>query len=78
MNLILLKVKNFVRDNDKSVLVVTQDINFALKISDYIAFLKSGTLSIFFSPDELSYSQDREIKNFIKSFEQISNAAPQS
>ena len=78
MNLILLKIKNFVRDNDKSVLVVTQDINFALKISDYIAFLKSGTLSKFFSPDELSYSQDREIKNFINSFEQISDAAPQS
>ena len=78
MNLILLKIKNFVRDNDKSVLVVTQDINFALKISDYIAFLKSGTLSNFFSPDELSYLQDREIKNFINSFEQISNAAPQS
>ena len=78
MNLILLKIKNFVRDNDKSVLVVTQDINFALKTSDYIAFLKSGTLSKFFSPDELSYSQDREIKNFINSFIQISNAAPQS
>ena len=78
MNLILLKIKNFVRDNDKSVLIVTQDINFALKSSDYIAFLKSGTLSKFFTIDELFNSQDIEIKKFINSFEQISNAAPQS
>ena len=78
MNVILLKIKNFVRDNDKSVLIVTQDINFALKSSDYIAFLKSGTLSKFFTIDELFNSQDIEIKKFINSFEQISNAAPQS
>ena len=75
MNLILLKIKNFVRDNDKSVLIVTQDINFAIKSSDYIAFLKSGILSKFFAPDELSNSQDSEIKNFVNSFEQISNAS---
>jgi len=75
MNLILLKIKNFVRDDDKSVLIVTQDINFAINSSGYIAYLKSGTLSKFFTPDELSNSQDSEIKKFINSFEQISNAS---
>ncbi len=53
MNLILLKIKNFVRDNDKSVLIVTQDINFALKSSDQIAYLSEGRLTQFFNPDEL-------------------------
>jgi ABC-type glutathione transport system ATPase component len=75
MNLILLKMKNFVRDNDKSVLTVTQDINFALKSSHHIAFLSDGTLTNFYDHDKLSSSQNPEIKNFINSFEQISNGS---
>jgi len=75
MNLILLKMKNFVRDNDKSVLTVTQDINFALKSSHHIAFLSDGTLTNFYDHDKFSSSQNPEIKNFINSFEQISNGS---
>lgn len=75
MNLILLKMKNFVRDNDKSVLIVTQDINFALKSSDYIAYLSEGILTKFFSPDELLNSPDDKVRNFINSFKEISNAS---
>jgi ABC-type glutathione transport system ATPase component len=73
MNLILLKMKNFVRDNDKSVLIVTQDINFALKSSDYIAHLSNGNLSEFFTPDKLINSPEDKVKNFIDSFKEISN-----
>lgn len=73
MNLILLKMKNFVRDNDKSVLVVTQDINFAVKSSDFIAYLSDGNLSKFFSPDELLNSPDDKVKNLIDSFKEINN-----
>jgi ABC-type multidrug transport system ATPase subunit len=75
MNLILLRIKNFVRDNDKSVLIVTQDINFALKSSDYIAYLSEGSLTKFFSPDELLNFPDNKVKNFINSFEEMSNAS---
>ena len=75
MNLILLKVKNFVRDNDKSVLIVTQDINFALKSSDYIAYLSEGSLTQFFTPDELLNSPDDKVRNFINSFKEMSNAS---
>jgi len=75
MNLILLKMKNFVRDNNKSVLIVTQDINFALKSSDYIAYLSEGRLTQFFTPDELIISPDDNLKNFIHSFNEISNAS---
>ena len=34
-----------------SALLITQDINFALKISDEMAFLDSGSLSAFTPPD---------------------------
>jgi ABC-type glutathione transport system ATPase component len=75
MNLILLKIKNFVRDKDKSVLIVTQDINFALKSSDHIAYLSGGNLTRFYNPDELLNSTDDKMKNFIHSFKEISNAS---
>ncbi|MBE0572659.1 MAG: ABC transporter ATP-binding protein [Ignavibacteriaceae bacterium] len=74
-NLILLKMKNFVRDNDKSVLIVTQDINFALKSSDYIAYLSDGRLTKFFTPNELLISPDEKVNNFINSFKEMSNAS---
>ena len=73
MNLILLKMKNFVRDNDKSVLIVTQDINFALKSSDQIAYLSDGRLTQFFTPNELLNSPDDKVRNFINSFKELSN-----
>jgi len=75
MNLILLKLKNFVRDNNKSVLIVTQDINFAIKISDHISFLSGGRLTDFHTPGELETSSDHELKEFIDSFEEIRNVS---
>ena len=74
MNLILLKIKNFVRDNDKSVLIVTQDINFAIKSSDYIAYLTDGRLTPFICTKEFLSPTDEKVKNFIDSFKEISNA----
>lgn len=73
MNLILLKMNNYVRDNNKSVLIVTQDINFAIQSSDYIAYLSDGTLSQLFTPDKLLSSSDNKLKNLIDSFKEISN-----
>lgn len=75
MNLILLKIKNFVRDNDKAVLIVTQDINFAVKSSDYVAYLAERSLTKFFAPNELLESHDTIVKKFINSFKEISNAS---
>ena len=73
MNLILLKIKNFVRDNNKSVLIVTQDINFAYKSSDYIAYLSNGSLTQFLTANELLNSPDDKVKNFIDSFKEMDN-----
>ena len=74
-NLILLKLKEFVHKNDKSVLLVTQDINFAKNSSDYIAYLSNGTLSSFLKSDDFMKStSDDEMKKFIQSFKEINNA----
>jgi ABC-type glutathione transport system ATPase component len=73
MNLILLKIKNFIRDNDKSVLIVTQDINFAIKSSDFVAYLSDGKLTKFYTQNEFMTSPDDKLKNFIQSFKEISN-----
>jgi ABC-type glutathione transport system ATPase component len=75
MNLALLKLKNFVRDNDKSVLIVTQDINFAIKSSDQIAYLSHGKLSQFFTSDKLINSADDKLRNFIDSFKELNNVS---
>ena len=75
MNLILLKIKNFVRDKDKSVLIVTQDINFALKTSDYLAYLSDGTLTKFYNPDEYDVSQDEKMKKLFTSLKAISDGS---
>ena len=73
MNLILLKIKNYVRDNDKSVLVVSQDINFAIKSSDYLAYLTDGRLSQFITSNKFLSSTDDKMKQFINSFKEIGN-----
>lgn len=75
-NLILLKLKEFIKEKDKAVLIVTQDINFAIKSSDYIAYLSKGSLTKFSTPQNfLKLKVDNEIKNFIQSYEEINNAS---
>ena len=75
-NLILLKLKEFIKEKDKSVLIVTQDINFALKSSDYIAYLSNGSLTNFLTPSDFILTEsDAEMKNFIQSYKEIENAS---
>jgi ABC-type dipeptide/oligopeptide/nickel transport system ATPase component len=51
-NLFLFKLKDFVSENNHSVLLVTQDIDFARKISNKIAWLSNGNLSEFKSVED--------------------------
>lgn len=75
-NLILLKLKEFVKENDKSVLIVTQDINFAKNSSDFIAYLSNEALSSFLKTDDfMKFTSDDDLKTFIKSFNEIENAS---
>jgi ABC-type glutathione transport system ATPase component len=75
-NLILIKLKELVKEKNKSVLIVTQDINFALKCSDFVSYLSNRTLTNFLrSEDFMKFNGDNEMKNFIKSFNEIENAS---
>ena len=52
VNLLLYKLKSFVQSDNKTILMVTQDILFAEKISSQIALLENGRLSEFSAPEE--------------------------
>ncbi len=71
-NLFLLKLKEFVKNNSSSILLVTQDLTFAQKISDYIALLTNGRLTPFLPPDEFFKSQkNSRLNNLINSYLQL-------
>ena len=73
-NLILIKLKELVEDTNRSVLIVTQDINFAINSSDYVSYLSNGKLNEFVTPDKFLKSKDDEaLKIFIHSFNEIKN-----
>ena len=73
-NLILIKLKEYVKETNKSVLMVSQDINFAINSSDYVGYLSKGTLKKFLTPDEFLKSKgDESLSNFIHSFNEIKN-----
>lgn len=55
-NLFLLKIREFVSSGKNSVLLVTQDVVFARKVSDKIAFLSDNRMSEFLNADRFSGS----------------------
>ena len=72
LNLLLIKLKHFTKEEKKTVLLVTQDIKFAEKISDEIAFLSNGTLSAFKLKYEFFKQTDGEVlQSLLKSFSEI-------
>jgi ABC-type glutathione transport system ATPase component len=71
VNLILLKLKKFVMNEENSVIIVTQDINFAEKVSDHIAFISDGTISQFFPANEFINSVESEHNQFINSYREL-------
>ncbi len=51
INLLLHRLKKYVRQENKIVLLITQDVPFAKVISDYISLMKEGSLSQFTTPE---------------------------
>lgn len=71
-NLFLLKLKEFVKNNSSSVLLVTQDLSFANMISNKIALITNGKLTQFLPPDEFFKSQENILAdNLINSYLQL-------
>ena len=72
-SLILLKLKEFVSINKNSVLLVTQDLLFAKRVSDRVAFLKDGSLTNFLPVSEFFNNEANEnLDSFLNSFTEIS------
>ncbi len=71
-NLFLLKLKEFTNQNKNSVLLITQDISFANKVSDKIAYLADGHLSKFYEVEEfLNKKDDPLLVGFLNANRQI-------
>ena len=69
-NLFLLKLKEFVKKGYNSVLIISQDLLFAEKVSDKIAFLSGGRLSEFLSQkDFFELNKSKELEEFLKIYE---------
>ncbi len=72
LNLLLFKLEQFTKEEKKTVLLVTQDIKFAEKVSDEIAFLSNGTISSFKKKDFFFKQTDGEaLESFIDSFSEL-------
>jgi ABC-type dipeptide/oligopeptide/nickel transport system ATPase component len=72
-SLVLLKLKEFVSLNSNSVLLITQDMLFAKRISDRIAFLKNGRLTDFLSvPEFFNNAINENLESFLNSYNEIS------
>jgi len=59
-------------NGENSVIIVTQDINFAEKASDHIAFISDKTISQFFPANEFINSVESEHNQFINSYRELS------
>ena len=73
-NLLMHSLRQFAESGNRFVLLVTQDIVFAKKVSDYISVLANRKLSPFIKSDEISnYDSNSEIINFINRYNEIAN-----
>lgn len=71
MNLMKIKLKNFI-EAGSSVLVVTQDINFAKEISDKISFMYDNKLSEFVEPEDFfKDAYQKPYNKFLQSFNEF-------
>jgi ABC-type glutathione transport system ATPase component len=71
-NLILLKLKDYVKENNHSVLMVTQDVEFAKSAGDTIAFLSDSKLSPFYPVEKFFETIPAPgMVNFISAYKQL-------
>lgn len=71
-NIFLLKLKEYVKNNSSAIILVTQDLTFANKISDKIALLKDGKLTDFLQPKNFYIAHENvHSDNLISSYLQL-------
>lgn len=72
ISLVLNSIKEFAKQKQNSVLIVTQNICFAESVSDKIAFLGNGKLTEFISTNDFMSSNDHQLVNFLNAYKELS------
>jgi len=71
-NLFLLKLKEYVSAPERSVLLICQDLTFAEKISDKMAYLFNGTLTPFTIPAKFFTTEwSKDFNKFLNSYSEL-------
>lgn len=67
------EVLNLIREiasENRTMLIVTHEIEFALKISDRIIFMKDGKIEYSGTPTEIMFSENESLNKFLKTFKE--------
>ena len=70
-NLFLLKMKEFISQSDHSILMITQDIDFALKAGGKISLLKDKSLSEFVPAESLLNQDSLNKDNLLSAYREL-------
>lgn len=66
----VLKVIRELRDSERTMIIVTHEMDFARKVSDKILFMSDGIAAAYGTPDELFAANDNErLSAFLNAFE---------
>jgi ABC-type glutathione transport system ATPase component len=71
-NLLLIKLKEYIKQKNNSVFLITQDLLFAERISSSISIIDNFTMSEFLPADEFFRSADNEIIRFYSAIKEES------
>lgn len=62
----VLKVIKSLKDENRTMIIVTHEMNFARNVSDKVAFMSEGVMEAFGTPDEIfGDNADEKIKSFL-------------
>lgn len=62
----VLKVIKSLKDENRTMIIVTHEMNFARNVSDKVAFMSAGVMEAFGTPDEIfGDNADEKIKSFL-------------
>lgn len=65
----VLKVIKALRDEGRTMIIVTHEMEFARNVSDKIAFMSDGVIAEYGTPDELFGGGSDKLKNFLSGFD---------
>ncbi|WBW95506.1 amino acid ABC transporter ATP-binding protein [Oceanirhabdus sp. W0125-5] len=59
-----------IASENRTMLIVTHEIEFALKISDRIIYMKDGEIEVQGTPSEIMFSENESLNKFLKTFKE--------